>query len=86
MSIWLAILIALLCGIAGYLYGAHRKEVSEKVAGGLIVDKGSPHVNGGVYMVWDIDPMTLQDKEIVKMQVIVADVAKMAASQQEQGL
>lgn len=86
MSIWIVVLVVLLCGIAGFLYGTYRQKVSEKVAGGLIVDKGSPHVNGGVYMVWDIDPMTLQDKEIVKMQVIVADVAKMAASQQEQGL
>ena len=80
------ILCGILCAFGGILYGIHRQKVSTKVVGGLIVDKGSPHVNGGVYMVWDMDPMSLSNGEIVKMEVTIADVAKMARSQQEQGI
>lgn len=68
--------LALLCIIIGYIFGARLRKVSDKVVGGLIIDKDNPDVNGGVYMVWDVNPMTLTDGQIVKMEVTVADVVK----------
>ena len=75
------LVIAAICALVGFFGGMICHRCSLKKVGTLIIDKENPEVNGGVYTVFDDSPFDLKDKQLIVLDVLIADVA----SQQEQG-
>ena len=74
MPAWLTVVLCIVFLYAGYLIGGHINK--KRIVGTIVVDKINPEVNGGIYTVWDVEPHTLNDHEIVCLDVIVANVAE----------
>lgn len=81
MGIWSVVVTCVACLVVGFLIGIVFSKAVAKTAGSLIVDPYNPEVNGGVYTVFDSSPFEFHDKQVIKMDVIIADVN----SQQNQG-
>lgn len=82
MELWLVIVVGIACIFAGGLLGIFFNHYATKRVGTLIIDKDNPEVHGGVYTVFDIDPLTFHNKQDVCLDVLVVDLKK--ESQQNQ--
>lgn len=74
------LIVGIVCLMVGFVIGVYFDKYGKKPIGAFVVDPYNPEFNGGVYTVFDIDPLKLHDKQVVAMDVIVADV-----SQENQG-
>lgn len=81
---WIMVVIEIAIAVVAFIGGYKVRKSREKNIGGFVVDHVNPEVNGGVYTIFDVDPMSLKDGETVVMDVMVADV-NLPASQEEQG-
>ena len=79
MSIYVLIGIFFVFGVVfmfiGYLLGitSPKKAIGGHVRGLLIVDHGTPMVNGGVYFQSFEDPQGFKNKEKIMLEVMVVD-------------
>ena len=83
------LLICVFCIFIGYVIRVLLdKAIKRKnVIGTIIVDKLNPHINGGIYTIWDIDPQTLNDGDVILLDIMVANIAsEFQNSQESQGL
>ena len=79
---WVTVVVGIVCLLIGFLIGVwFCRDVGHKV-GTFIVDKWNPEINGGVYTVFDDDPLKFRNGQHVTLDVITADLGK---SQQNQG-
>ena len=77
-----AIISALIGIFVTYIYVYNRAK--KKIIGTLIIDPVNPEINGGVYTVWDVDPLKLEPGQIICLDVARLNITA-TDSQQNQG-
>lgn len=80
---WIILVTAIIAVILSFIVGYKWRQSKEHYIGTFVVDHVNPEVNGGVYTIFDVDPMSLKEREIVTLDILIADVA---SSQQSQGV
>lgn len=85
MNIIVPNLVALIFLIIGFLIGQFTKK-KPKIIGTLIVDPVNPEINGGVYIVWDVDPFKLESSQVIQLDVMKCSIIELEHSQQNQGV
>ena len=73
MPTWLVVVLEIVIYLLGFLVGYWTRKKDDRknalLKGLLLIDKGDPVANGGVYSQFFSDPLSFSDGEVIKLKV-----------------